>query len=171
MSGAAPSSFRIAFERLGPATWVLTTSQLIPLPREEAFAFFEDPANLAAITPEWLHFRLLNKGREPEVFSGAEFDYTITWLGITIDWRSRIIDYHPPERFTDVELRGPYTSWEHLHTFEPAPEGTLMRDRVRFILPLPALPLGWLIRRQLEDIFRYRAERIDEWARGRLKEI
>ncbi|HUH12506.1 MAG TPA: hypothetical protein VMK65_05330, partial [Longimicrobiales bacterium] len=36
--------------------YVLERSQEVPLPIEEAFAFFSDPANLARITPPWLGF-------------------------------------------------------------------------------------------------------------------
>jgi ligand-binding SRPBCC domain-containing protein len=87
-------------------------------------------------------------------------------------WRSRITGYRPPEEFTDVQLVGPYRSWSHLHTFEETPDGTLMRDIVTYQLPFG--PAGRVVhtlavRKQLEDIFRYRAMRIDEWARGEMK--
>ena len=47
-----------------------------------------------------------------------------------------------------------------------------MNDTVTYQLPLG--PLGYLVhaltvRRQLEDIFRYRAARIEEWAGGGLR--
>ena len=59
-----------------------------------------------------------------------------------------------------------------LHTFEDVSDGTLIGDRVTYQLPLG--PLGNLIhgitvRRQLENIFWYRAMRIDEWARGEMR--
>jgi ligand-binding SRPBCC domain-containing protein len=51
--------------------------------------------------------------------------------------------------------------WHHTHDFEPAPggDGTLMRDTVRYALPLG--PLGELahrlvVRRDLERIFDFR---------------
>jgi ligand-binding SRPBCC domain-containing protein len=113
-----------------------------------------------------------DRDSKTEVFESAEFDYTIRWFGIPLPWRSRITGYMPPEQFTDVQLVGPYRSWSHLHTFEDTECGTLMRDVVTYQLPLG--PLGGIVhalavRRQLEDIFRYRALRIDEWARGKLQ--
>jgi ligand-binding SRPBCC domain-containing protein len=79
--------------------------------------------------------------------------------------RSRIIDYKPPEKFTDTQLKGPYKSWVHVHTLEDVPGGTLMRDEVTYRLYMPALPLhSLLIRRKLIDIFRYRLRKITAWA-------
>jgi ligand-binding SRPBCC domain-containing protein len=106
------------------------------------------------------------------MFEGAEFDYTIRWLGIPLPWKSRIIGYKPPSQFTDIQITGPYRSWSHLHTFEEVSEGTLMLDTVTYQLPLG--PLGDLahalaVKHQLDDIFRYRAMRIDEWVRGQMR--
>ncbi len=76
-----------------------------------------------------------------------------------------INDWSPPLRFSDVQLRGPYRLWEHEHTFAATEGGTLMRDVVRYALPLG--PLGRLARRyfvkaDLERVFDYRAARIRE---------
>lgn len=164
-----PPSFAIAFSREGQ-DHRLSASQLLPVARKRAFAFFEDPGNLFDITPGWLNFRMADAGAE--VREGAVFDYTINWCGLSLGWRSRIEDYSPPKRFTDVQAAGPYLLWEHLHLFEKAPEGTLMRDEVLYRLPFGfagELLHAFVIRGQLEDIFSYRAARIEEWARGELK--
>jgi ligand-binding SRPBCC domain-containing protein len=164
-----PPSFTLTVRATGDSARVLSASQVLPLPREQAFTFFEDPRNLFDITPDWLRFVMKDREARTEMSEGAEFDYTIRWFGVPMPWKSRIEGYRPPERFTDVQLAGPYRSWSHLHTFEEVPDGTLMRDIVTYRLPFG--PLGGIVhalavRRQLEDIFRYRARRIDEWARG-----
>ncbi len=172
MSFTFPPTFTIHFQRLDRATHRLSTSQVLSLPRREAFRFFEDPRNLFDITPDWLRFVMRDRESKTEVFEGAEFDYTIRWFGIPMSWKSRITGYRPPERFTDIQLVGPYRTWSHLHIFEDAPDGTLMRDIVTYQLPFG--PLGNMVhavavRKQLEDIFRYRAAQIDDWARGELR--
>jgi ligand-binding SRPBCC domain-containing protein len=172
MSYPLPPTFTLQFDRIDRATRRLSASQVLPLPRRETFLFFEDPRNLFDITPGWLRFVMKDKNSKTAVFEGAEFDYTIRWLGIPMPWKSRITRYKPPEQFTDMQLVGPYRSWSHLHTFEETDKGTLMRDTVTYRLPFG--PLGGVVhaiavRRQLEDIFRYRAMRIDEWARGALQ--
>jgi ligand-binding SRPBCC domain-containing protein len=165
-----PPSFTLTMQALGDFTFTLSASQVLPLPREQAFAFFEDPRNLFDITPDWLRFVMRDRETKVSVFDGAEFDYTIRWLGVLLLWKSRIEGYRPPERFTDIQLVGPYRSWRHLHTFDEVPGGTLIRDLVTYRLPfgpLGALAHALAVRRQLQDIFRYRAQRIDAWARGR----
>ena len=62
------------------------------------------------------------------------------------------------------QMRGPYQTWIHRHTFGPTETGTLMKDRVDYRLPF--WPLGeWalpFVRRRVLRIFAYRAEVIRE---------
>ena len=161
-----PETFKLNFFRLPGGSFRLVASQILPLAPERAFSFFEDPHNLAHITPKWLHFRLLEDGGG-RTFEGVEFKYSIKWLGLRIPWRSRIVDYHPPHEFTDIQVAGPYRKWMHVHRFFPAPEGTRMEDNVGYRLPLGLagrLAHIWIVERQLRDIWTYRAARINEWA-------
>ncbi|MDA8100328.1 MAG: SRPBCC family protein [Nitrospiraceae bacterium] len=167
-----PSSYTVHFQELQRGHFRLTTAQILELAREDAFRFFEDPRNLFDITPDWLQFVMKDRTVKTAMFEGAEFDYTIRWLGIPLSWKTRIRDYRPPVRFEDAQLAGPYRSWSHVHLFDTVDGGTLMRDVVTYRLPFG--PLGNVVhavavRRQLEDIFRYRAVRIEEWARGTMR--
>ena len=58
----------------------------------------------------------------------------------------------------DEQLRGPYLQWIHEHTFEPRDGGTLARDRVRYAVPSAWLTHRWLVRPDIEKIFKFRAE-------------
>jgi ligand-binding SRPBCC domain-containing protein len=159
------STFRISFEKVNCITQRLRAQQILPHTREDAFAFFEDPRNLYSITPDWLDFRLVDSDQKTEVFEGAEYNYTIRWMGLPIKWRSRIVDYRPPDRFTDVQVRGPYRIWKHVHMFEKIPEGTWMKDEVTYRIQLGLLGLALnrgVIQKQLKDIFTYRAYTIDQ---------
>ena len=162
-----PDSFKVDIERVGQAMFVLRTEQLFPVPRTKAFSFFEDPRNLFAITPDWLDFRMLRPAGSLEVLEGAEFDYHIRWFGIKMSWKSRIINYRPPEVFTDIQIQGPYVRWEHTHRFESVPAGTFMTDEVQYTVPfsrIGELCHNLVIRSQLLDIFCYRAAKINAWA-------
>jgi ligand-binding SRPBCC domain-containing protein len=144
-------------------TYRLVRTQLIPRPLAEVFPFFADAGNLEAITPPWLHFRILTP-RPIQITSGALIDYRIRVLGIPLKWRTRIDAFEPPHRFTDTQVRGPYKLWLHTHEFEETPDGTLMTDRVDYQLSLG--PIGWMarvlfVRRQLEQIFDFRYEAVE----------
>jgi ligand-binding SRPBCC domain-containing protein len=146
----------------------LQREQLIPHPLEKVFAFFADAANLEAITPPWLRFQILTP---PPIAMGPGtlIEYRLRWHGMPIRWVTRIDRWEPPIRFSDVQLRGPYRLWEHLHTFEPCDGGTRMCDVVRYALPFG--PLGRLAHRMivqsdLDAIFDYRAARVEEMLQG-----
>ena len=66
-------------------------------------------------------------------------------------------------RFVDQQLVGPYRLWHHTHAFEERAGGTLMRDTVRYALPL--WPLGELalplVRRDLDRIFDFRRDNVE----------
>ncbi len=130
---------------------------MIPVPVQEAFTFFENPYNLAKITPPWLRFRVLTEGLVMR--EGVEIDYTIRWLGLPLKWKTIISEYKPPFFFVDEQAKGPYTPWRHRHEFHPAEGGTLVTDAIDYVLPLgPAgrLAHSLVVRRQLEHILEYR---------------
>lgn len=142
----------------------LERSQFVPRPRDEVFAFFSDVKNLERITPEFLHFHVLGEG-STGVHAGMLIDYRLKLFGVPLHWQSRIESFQPGEQFVDVQLRGPYRRWRHLHEFRDAPGGTLMLDQVDYELPLG--PLGSLahalfVRRTLGKIFDFRREKIGE---------
>ena len=164
-SGNLPEDFRINIASL-ERDYILKTIQTLPIPREKAFAFFQNPQNLFDITPDWLDFKMDVYQQGEKVFEGAEYDYHIRWLGLRVKWRSKIQTYNPPCGFTDVQIAGPYTKWEHTHIFEEQGDKTLMLDSV--VYRLPFLFLGkaahaLIVKNQLKDIFCHRALKIKEW--------
>jgi ligand-binding SRPBCC domain-containing protein len=130
-----------------------------PVSLQEAFEVFENPYNLARITPPWLNLRITSE--EVHMKKGAVITYQLRWMGIRLSWKTVITEYEPPFLFVDEQASGPYSLWRHRHTFQPGVYGTVVSDRVDY-----ALPLGWLgrivhrliVRRQLERIFAFRQE-------------
>lgn len=141
----------------------LVREQEIPAPPEEIFAFFSKPENLAVITPPDLGFRILTPPPIP-MREGALIDYTIRLAGIPVRWTTLITACDHGRSFVDEQLRGPYASWRHLHEFRPAPGGgTMMRDEVRYALPLGILGgivHALAVKGRLKKIFDYRADAI-----------
>jgi ligand-binding SRPBCC domain-containing protein len=144
---------------------VLESRVWVAAARPRVFAFFDDPSNLARLTPPSLRFELLSPG--PIVMgAGTVLDYRIRWLGLRLSGRAFIREYDPPVRFVDVQLRGPYQRWEHRHLFLEEAGGTWVEDRVTYALPLG--PLGTLahavvVQRQLERLWDYRRRKLAEW--------
>ena len=63
--------------------------------------------------------------------------------------------------FVDRQLKGPYSQWNHTHSFTDLKGGTLMRDEVIYKLPLGTLGLivaGFFVRKDVESIFGYRTK-------------
>ena len=136
----------------------LTCEMLVPLAVAEVFAVFEDPYNLARITPPGLGFRVTSKDRV-QMRAGAEIEYSIRWMGVSMRWKSLVTDYEPPFSFVDEQVQGPYRLWRHRHTFRPSAQGTLVCDLVEYALPLGLLGQAanaLLVSRQLKQIFAYR---------------
>lgn len=141
-------------------TYILKRCQVIAKPRRDVFAFFGDPENLEKITPVSVGFNILTP--QPIVIkAGIVLDYTIRLLGLSIRWTTLISSYDPPNRFSDVALRGPYSFWHHTHTFDESAQGTTMIDEVHYGLPLGLLGRmahSLWVQRQLNYIFDYRAK-------------
>ncbi|MFO0897786.1 MAG: SRPBCC family protein [Pirellulales bacterium] len=141
-----------------PKTYRLERAQFVPRPRSEVFPFFADAGNLESITPDFVGFRILTP-RPIAMRAGTIIDYQIKLFGVPLNWRTEIESFDPPERFVDVQRRGPYRLWRHTHRFLEQPGGTLLVDEVDY--QLPAGPLGPLahalfVRRSLDRIFAHR---------------
>lgn len=140
----------------------LYTEQYLPIPEEEAWKFFSSPKNLAKITPPELDFKILTNPLAEDIYDGMEIEYTIKpVLRIPIRWKTRLLNIQNNKRFTDIQLRGPYKIWEHTHTFEKTDKGVLMKDFLKY-----KLPMGFIgnfihsiyVKRKVQYIFKYREE-------------
>ena len=138
----------------------LERSQVIPIPIGEAFEFFSNPRNLERLTPDLVHFQFL-KAPPEKISPGTVLEYRLRIYGVPVKWRTRIETVEPPNRFVDVQDKGPYAMWRHTHSFrEVDATHTEIHDRVEFSMPLG--PLGeiayrFLVVGSLREIFDYRA--------------
>jgi ligand-binding SRPBCC domain-containing protein len=128
-------------------------------------AFHSRASSMPAITPPPI---IVQVHRAPAVLGeGDEMDFTM-WAGpLPMRWVARISDVS--ERgFTDRQVRGPFSSWQHRHSFVPVTDNlTEVVDQVEAVvkrhviwgavgmamwvgLPVLFAYRGWRTRRMLE---------------------
>lgn len=129
----------------------------------EVFDFFSVASNLNTLTPPWVRFEILTPG-PIEMQVGTLIDYRIRLRGIPMVWKSRISVWEPNVRFVDEQLSGPYKTWIHTHSFQAVEGGTLMTDRVEYVIPGGFLePLLYpLVCRDVTKIFAHRSKVLAE---------
>ena len=146
--------------------YTLHREQYLPIPIEEAWTFFSSAKNLSKITPPELGFEVLTKLNDEPIYAGMRIKYTVRpLLGIPLKWETLIKEVNAPYHFTDKQLKGPYSLWEHTHRFVSVSGGVRMTDEVKY-----SLPLGWLgevvhaaiVRGKLDDIFNFRKETLKQ---------
>ena len=143
------------------------TKQFLPISVKEAWNFLSSPANLQAITPDYMGFQIRSGFSEGEkMYAGMIIEYTVRpVLGIPLHWVTEITHVQEPEYFVDEQRFGPYALWHHKHFIRPVEGGVEMEDVVHY-----KLPLGWLgklahmlfVKRQLRQIFDFREKKLTE---------
>jgi len=141
--------------------FVLRSSTLLGQSPQVLFDFFSDAFKLQEITPAWLNFRILTPA-PIHIQEGCLIDYSIRLRGIPIRWQTEISSWDPPCSFTDQQIRGPYQLWEHLHTFETVPEGTLAVDEVHYRVFGGRLVNKLFVQKDLQRIFEFRQQKMQE---------
>lgn len=142
----------------------LSVKQYLSKDIESMFQFFGEAQNLEKITPKTLNFSIV-KMNTAEIEKDTLIDYKLKIHGVPINWKTLIVEWSPPHRFIDTQLKGPYKFWHHTHDFEKMGKGTLMSDKVRY-----KLPMGFLgnlvgqtfVQKDVESIFKYRREVVSD---------
>ena len=133
-------------------------TQHLNAPVETLLEFFSDVRNLDSNTPRYFRVTLAQGDVGVPLSVGQTFHYRFRLFGIPFPWTTEITEV-AGDRFVDVQRRGPYRSFEHLHLFVAMPSGTMMIDRVGYRLPfgpLNGLANALVVRPLLEGIFAFR---------------
>jgi ligand-binding SRPBCC domain-containing protein len=148
------------------ATYSLKAVQKIPVSLDVAWAFFSNPANLQAITPNNLGFKILSKHHGEKMYPGQIIEYKVSpVLGIPIYWMTEITHVKDNEFFIDEQRFGPYALWHHQHHFKAIDGGVEMTDIVHYRNPfwfLGDIANSILVKKQLSGIFNYRIKKVEE---------
>ncbi len=145
--------------------YTLEAETILPITLDRAWEYFSSPSNLAEITPPHMGFRITTKPAK-KAFSGQIISYSVAVLpGIRTNWVTEITHVEEGRYFVDEQRFGPYNMWHHEHHFQETEGGVQMIDRVSFKIPFG--PLGHIayrlfVKKQLEQIFNYREQKLKE---------
>ena len=171
------------------------TSQWVPYTVEVVFAFFANPNNLPLLMPEGMKMRIdgLNLVPAPphptiassqfaqqEIAAGEGTEMKISfrplpYLPVRASWVARISEFVWLSHFCDEQVRGPFALFRHRHGVQAETQdgrvGTTVTDQVEFELPLGSVGrLGdGIMRRQMEQMFRMRQERLPGLLKTRVR--
>ena len=148
--------------------YYLEKHQFIAKSKNEVFDIFKTPENLEQITPSNLNFKIYTPS--PILMDkGTLIEYRIKLLGIPIYWKTLINEYHPPEYFSDIQLKGPYSKWDHTHVFKECKNGTMMIDKIIYSIPfgiIGRIAHSIWVKEELNRIFNYRYDIIEKIFKG-----
>ncbi len=134
-----------------------TKSINVRRPVGEVFAWHERPGALERLTPPWEQVEVL--AHTGGIQDGARVALRTKVGPFWSRWEVEHRGYKEMKQFCDVQVRGPFASWEHVHRFEMiGTADSTLTDEVRYELPFG--PLGRVgdafVRRKLERLFAYR---------------
>lgn len=132
---------------------------------ERLFSFHELPDAFERLVPPWENAKVVQKADISVIGSQAIIEQKIFGL-VPSRWVAEHTQYDPPHSFTDVQISGPFASWEHRHFVESHPDGALLRDQIEFEPPLwflGAIAAPMFIMPKIEKMFDYRHEVTRKW--------
>lgn len=144
----------------------IKTVQKIPISLNKAWEFFSNPANLQAITPENMEFKVISKHNGDKMYAGQIIEYKVRpVLNIPIYWMTEITQVKNKEYFIDEQRYGPYALWHHQHHFKAIDGGVEMTDIVHYKNPLwilGRLANSIFVKNQLKKIFDFHFQKVEE---------
>ncbi|MEO8232658.1 MAG: SRPBCC family protein [Ignavibacteriota bacterium] len=138
------------------------SSQKLSIPKNDAWKFFSNPANLSKITPPWLSFQVTSSLPD-KMYAGLITSYLVRpLLNIPQTWVTEITQVNEPNYFVDEQRFGPYKMWHHEHIFKETENGSVfMEDIVSYVVPfgfLGRIVNKLVISKKINEIFNFRRE-------------
>ncbi len=133
----------------------------VPFPAGDVFDWHMRPGALERLIPPWAHARVVS--RQGEVSDGGRVHVRVERGPVKFDWKLRHTAFEPGRLFRDEQESGPFRSWKHTHEFEPAGQGTRLRDRIAW--EPPAAPASTVfaapaVEREMKRMAAFRQQRL-----------
>lgn len=146
--------------------YTLTSSQQLPVSREEAWNFISNPTQLENITSDNMSFHVLD-ALPQAMYEGMIIRYQIQpLLKIRMHWITEITHMEKGIMFVDEQRFGPFRFWHHEHRLIENENGTEIRDIVHYVMPFSFIGRAAhkiRIRSMLENIFSFRKQQIEAY--------
>ena len=108
---------------------------LVAAPLNSVWQFHDDPSALTKVMT--FPVRAVVHSVDRPVQPGSKVRMTF-WFGpVPVKWNVVVRERSAPNMFRDEQPagEGPFTSWQHIHRFESAPEGTWIIDQIEYQPP------------------------------------
>lgn len=130
----------------------------LPVSAAEVYRWHTRPGAFERLNPPWEPVEIV--GRSGGVEDGGRVTLRVPLGPFRKEWVAEHRDCRVGSQFRDVQVRGPFAHWDHLHRLEPdGPAACYLEDRIEYAPPLG--PVGrllgaGLVRDKLERVFAYR---------------
>jgi uncharacterized protein len=148
-------------------------SSVMPVDAAELLAWHARPGAFERLNPPWDPVEVM--WRQGGIGPGDRTQLRLGPRFFPVSWVAEHRALAEGTGFADVQVKGPFTSWEHRHLIRSADtettnsnsvktssadiQSSILEDRITYQLPLGAIGQGVggaLVRRQLERVFSYR---------------
>ncbi len=133
----------------------------LPLSKKDAFDWHKRRGMLERLSPPFFNTKLISKESVVEPGEISHFKLML-FSDVGLDAFFGITDYVEGESFTDKQVKGPFSFWEHHHRFkEIDSKSCILEDEVTFRVPLESFlgaMLNSKIAKRLNHMFSYRRE-------------
>lgn len=140
------------------------TLDLPHISSQQLAAWYERAGAFERLAPPWEKMTIVD--RQGTIHDGDTLTFRIHKGPLSLIWEAHHEGYIAGRRFIDVQRRGPFARWVHVHSFETLGEhGTRHTDEVSYALPLLPAPLQRALRPLVEALllapmFTFRHERL-----------
>ncbi len=129
----------------------------LPVSAKRLFEWHENPGAFERLSPPW---QSITPVRFDGIRDGRQAEFILKSGPFRTRWIAEHRDYEAGKQFRDVQIRGPFRTWSHLHRMiADGRDQSVLEDRVSFSLPLDPLTYpvaGRFSEKTLERLFRYR---------------
>jgi len=129
-----------------------------PCPADELFRWHEKPDAFSKLMPPGEPVKLLH--HDGHIRNGARVVLLAGIWPIRFQWELQHTGYISGEQFCDVQVKGPFNSWKHVHRMvATGPATSILSDHITFEMPMGLIG-NWIgrsiIRSKLDRLFDYR---------------